>query len=370
MAIERLETEAQDSPEHPLWRDAAVLVDAGWGRESNEDGADLVPEGSAALLADGVGSSDAGDEAMRVFLRNARTHAIETAGALDIQAIMHTINGEIHALQLANKEHAGMQTTAVIAQLALEHRKKLLRVAVVGDAKAVLTKDKRVFVYTKDWNDKKLDFHLNMDRPESEPKIEPSELDLRKWLVECPQRNFCPSALGAEHCSVEWADWEIVDEDQRLYLYSDGVGDNLTPAQVVDLGRNKAPQDACEAVFQHLDKQFGLWLLEICLAYEPHQGDNRFLDILLQSLDSSSLKGRFEEFAEDHDFSDDIDRHDSLYRWLREQDYADFKPLLDAFSGLQPAIQGMLFQKIFPSYAKACWSHHKRDNRSISVVDL
>lgn len=384
MAKKTRPAESSESPEHPLWRNVAMLEDQGWATTPSEDGATLISRKSIALLSDGVGGEKAGAKATEVFLKSTESRAARTRGKPDMPKILQAVHERVRKLQAEQEEYEGMMAAVAIAQVIREGRRRYLKILTVGDTKVVLVKGAKLVDNTLDYHDQEL-----------AAQGVPSELDQREWLVTSENRRYLDAALGTATrlCLFKRYTWENITQGQRLYLYSDGVGDNLTPEQVRDLGYGKTPDDATEAIFTHLDKQLATMLLELCLeddelkklkpffahlngkqraALEPllRQHLIPHLCQVLEFDDAQALKESFQAFIDGRDQSNREHRFGDLYEWMKNEDYKHFVHMLACFEALPDVARSILVQNMFHVCRANFWAYHKADHRSIAVVDL
>ena len=224
--------------------EVASLSDVGRQRENNEDAClywepaskdEFERKGRLAVIADGMGGYEGGQEASRLAVDTIRevyeksNHPDPQAALLDAFAVAHQ---RIQSYAQGHPGFIGMGTTCT----ALVLRERQLYFAHVGDSRLYLLRGPRVSRLTRD--------HSYVSR-----------------LVECgivrsedaerhPQRHILTAALGAggEVLADQAEHGMRLEEGDTLILCTDGLWSVVTEEELAALGRENDPAVSCSAL--------------------------------------------------------------------------------------------------------------------------
>ena len=222
----------------------AGLSDLGCVRENNEDSysywepasdAEFAQKGRLAVVADGMGGHEGGQEASRIAVESIQeTYA--TLPISDPQALLTAGFHEAHQrIQRYAAEHSklrGMGTTATAA-VVLANR---LYYAHVGDSRLYRVNKDSIARLTHD--------HSYVGRLVENGVITPEEAEAH------PQRNILTAALGAGvEIAVETPEFPIpLKAGDTLVLCTDGLWGQLTDLELQRIVAQNTPAAACRAL--------------------------------------------------------------------------------------------------------------------------
>jgi protein phosphatase len=198
-------------------------------RTTNEDSLALEPSRNFYAVFDGMGGANAGDVASQTARDAIRDYVAHRRGvdpkSLLEQALQHGCHAVFSASQ-ANREHAGMGTTAVACMIADNSR---AIVAHVGDSRAYLLRNGRLQALTRD--------HTIVEELVDKGLLSPEEAERH------PYKNVLSRNLGARpETRVDVVEIELRPGD-RLLLCSDGLY-GYASAEAIQylLGSGDAPE--------------------------------------------------------------------------------------------------------------------------------
>ncbi|HUE51099.1 MAG TPA: PP2C family serine/threonine-protein phosphatase [Terriglobales bacterium] len=231
----------------------AGLSDVGCQRENNEDRyaywepaseQQFKQRGRLAVVADGMGGYEGGQEASRIAVEVIEDVYANTPGS-DIQALLITgFHLAHHRIQEHAREHPellGMGTTCTAIALL----DKLLYYAHVGDSRLYLVRDSRIFRLTRD--------HSYVGRLIENGVISQEEAESH------PQRHILTAAMGAGAViAPDNPDQPIqLMAGDVLVLCTDGLWSLLTDSEIIRTVEDAAPSDACKALVEIAKKRGG-----------------------------------------------------------------------------------------------------------------
>jgi serine/threonine protein phosphatase PrpC len=217
------------------------LSDVGCHRENNEDrfeywepasDEEFARKGRLAVIADGMGGYEGGQEASRIAVMT--VERVYAEGNADPQSLL--IEGILTAhqriLQYAS-EHpglTGMGTTCTVVAL-IESR---LYYAHVGDSRLYLIRSEKISQVTRD--------HSYVNRLIESGLIRPEEAENH------PHRNVLTAALGAgiEVAAESAPSFVAVLPEDVLLLCTDGLWGVVSDAQILTAVTGRRSQNACE----------------------------------------------------------------------------------------------------------------------------
>ena len=224
--------------------EVAGLSDLGCQRENNEDSysywepasdADFAQKGRLAIVADGMGGHEGGQEASRIAVEVIQeTYA--SVAATDPQALLtagfHEAHLRIQNYAAANSKLRGMGTTATAVVL-LANR---LYYAHIGDSRLYRVTREEISRLTHD--------HSYVSRLVESGVITPEEAEAH------PQRNILTAALGAgSEVAVETPELPIpLKAGETLMLCTDGLWGQLTDLELQRTVVQNSPATACRAL--------------------------------------------------------------------------------------------------------------------------
>jgi PPM family protein phosphatase len=224
--------------------EVASLSDLGCVRENNEDSysywepasdADFAQKGRLAVVADGMGGHEGGQEASRIAVEAIQETYAETP-ASDPQVLLTAGFHEAHQrIQRYAADHVklrGMGTTATAVVILA----KRLYYAHVGDS--------RLYRVTKDQVTRLTHDHSYVGRLVESGVISPEEAEAH------PQRNILTAALGAgAEVAVETPLAAVVLKPaDTLVLCTDGLWGQLTDGELQRAVLQNPPVTACRAL--------------------------------------------------------------------------------------------------------------------------
>lgn len=224
--------------------EVAGLSDLGCQRENNEDSysywepasdAEFAQKGRLAMVADGMGGHEGGQEASRIAVE-AIQETYANASATDPQALLtagfHEAHQRIQRYAAANSKLRGMGTTATAVVLMADR----LYYAHIGDSRLYRVSREEVTRLTHD--------HSYVGRLVENGVITPEEAEAH------PQRNILTAALGAgAEIVVETPETPIgLKVGDTLVLCTDGLWGQLTDLELQRTVMQNPPVTACRAL--------------------------------------------------------------------------------------------------------------------------
>ena len=219
----------------------ASLTDVGCQRENNEDflsywepdsDADFQKKGRLALIADGMGGYEGGQEASRLAVETIQGIYNENAGDDPRDALLkgfRTAHERIQEYAAAHPEFEGMGTTCTA--LALNNLR--LYFAHVGDSRLYLVRGSAISRLTRD--------HSYVGRLVESGVLRSDEAERH------PQRHILTAALGAGAEIVADAPLDPIDlkQDDVLVLCTDGLWSLIHEPEIHDIVSKHTASAAC-----------------------------------------------------------------------------------------------------------------------------
>jgi serine/threonine protein phosphatase PrpC len=224
--------------------EVASLSDLGCQRENNEDSfsywepasdAEFAQKGRLAVVADGMGGHEGGQEASRIAVEAIQETYAETP-ATDPQTLLtagfHEAHQRIQSYAVAHPKLRGMGTTATAVVVVATN----LYYAHVGDSRLYRVTREEITRLTHD--------HSYVGRLVESGVISPEEAEAH------PQRNILTAALGAgAEIVVETPGAPIpLKTGDALVLCSDGLWGQLTDLELQRAVLQNPPVTACRAL--------------------------------------------------------------------------------------------------------------------------
>jgi len=241
----------------------ARITTAGPVREINEDYLafwesedPLVREqkGSVALLADGVGGLDCGEVASRMAVEEALQIFRDTPASADpadtLRRMFATACTKIHDAALAARAGHSMATTLVASIV----RDRMAYIANVGDTRAYLIRQKKIFQLSKDHVATALPVKLG--------------LMLERQAMASRQRSELTRSVGIEpFCQPDFA-IELLQHGDFILHCTDGLHACVLNDEICEIVSGNHPYDACKQLVALAEKRGGednisLQLLEV-----------------------------------------------------------------------------------------------------------
>jgi len=224
----------------------ASMSDVGCQRENNEDGysywepasdEEFARKGRLAIVADGMGGHEGGQEASRIAVEAieeiyAKTHESDPQSLL--VAGFRIAHERIQEYATANPELHGMGTTATA--IALIDRR--LHYAHIGDSRLYQVREKHISRLTHD--------HSYVGRLVENGVITAEEAESH------PQRHILTAALGAgTEISPEIPEHPILLQSRDvLVLCTDGMWSLLSDSEIEGVVTVSAPSEACRVLVE------------------------------------------------------------------------------------------------------------------------
>jgi len=224
--------------------EVAGLTDVGCARENNEDSylywepaseKEFRRKGRLAVIADGMGGHEGGQEASRLAVETVRDVYDQASGDDPQTALTEsfvTAHARIQDYAERHPAFHGMGTTCT----ALVLRDRQLYFAHVGDSRLYLIRDARILRLTRD--------HSYVGRLVESGIV--SAEDAEKH----PQRHILTAALGAgRELAVDGAEQGLAMQDgDDLLLCTDGLWGVVTDEELETLVSGNAPAESCAAL--------------------------------------------------------------------------------------------------------------------------
>jgi len=232
--------------------EVAGLTDVGCQRENNEDSylywepegdQEFERKGRLAIIADGMGGHEGGQEASRLAVQTVR-EVYENDLRDDTQiALVDSFAAAHHRIRDYAEQHPlfqGMGTTCTAFVL----RGRQLYFAHIGDSRLYLLRDARILRLTRD--------HSYVGRLVESGLVRAEDAERH------PQRHILTAALGSgSEAAVDSAEHGIpVQDGDDLLLCTDGLWGVVTDAELESAVRGKSPAESC-AVLVKLARQRG-----------------------------------------------------------------------------------------------------------------
>src|SRR6202167_6739210 len=224
--------------------DVAGLTDVGCQRENNEDSylywepegdQEFERKGRLAIIADGMGGHEGGQEASRLAVQTVR-EVYENDFRDDTQiALVDSFAAAHHRIRDYAEQHPlfqGMGTTCTAFVL----RGRQLYFAHIGDSRLYLLRDARILRLTRD--------HSYVCRLVESGLVRAEDAERH------PQRHILTAALGAgREVAVDGADQTLVlQEGDDLLLCTDGLWSVVTEEELETAVSRNPPAECCAAL--------------------------------------------------------------------------------------------------------------------------
>jgi protein phosphatase len=201
-----------------------------WEPDSNED---FARKGRLAVIADGMGGYEGGQEASRLAVETVR-HVYEHKFAADPQATlitgMHAAHETIQRFAIEHPQFAGMGTTCT----ALGIVGRNLSFAHVGDSRLYLIRGESISRLTRD--------HSYVGRLVESGIVRPEDAESH------PQRHILTAALGSGREIIPHVPEQAVLLEYRdvVLLCTDGLWSMVGEAELSRVARSETPVAACQ----------------------------------------------------------------------------------------------------------------------------
>src|ERR1700716_186288 len=220
--------------------EVSVQSDIGCLRQNNEDSfgywepeddQQFLRKGRLAVVADGMGGYEGGQEASRLAVETL-VAVYRDFGGDDPQAALvealQTAHEQIREYSFAHPELRGMGTTCTAAAIVQDE----LYYVHVGDTRLYLIRDGQLTRVTRD--------HSYVGRLVESGVISPEEAENH------PQRNILTAALGTnpDLIMVSPAQPEPLRPDDVLLICSDGLWGQVRDSEILDAVENKSAEQA------------------------------------------------------------------------------------------------------------------------------
>jgi serine/threonine protein phosphatase PrpC len=224
--------------------EVAGLSDVGCQRENNEDfylywepaaEDEFRLKGRLAVVADGMGGYEGGQEASRIAVETVR-EVYESTVSEDPRAVLVEAFLEAHEriqnYAIQNSELAGMGTTCT----ALVIRERELHFAHVGDSRLYLIRGSQISRLTRD--------HSYVGRLVESGIVRAEDAEKH------PQRHILTAALGAgSEIVVDGAEQNVsLRESDQVMLCTDGLWGVVTEEELQAAASTNAPAECCAAL--------------------------------------------------------------------------------------------------------------------------
>ena len=224
--------------------EVASLTDVGCQRENNEDSylywepasdEEFQRKGRLAVIADGMGGHEGGQEASRLAVETVRQVYDQSVGDNPQAALVESFGAAHAQIQNYAERHPafqGMGTTCT----ALVLRGRQLYFAHVGDSRLYLVRGARVLRLTRD--------HSYVGRLVESGIVRAEDAERH------PQRHILTAALGAgRELAVDGADQGLaLQEGDDLLLCTDGLWSMVTEEELETAVSANAPAECCAAL--------------------------------------------------------------------------------------------------------------------------
>lgn len=221
----------------------ACRTDTGRQREQNEDAVAILPDIGVAILADGMGGHNAGEQASRMAVEMVQAILLQTAGVppdARLDTAIQAAHSGILEKAAASPRYKGMGTTIVVTLL----DRQRLTYAHVGDSRLYRWRKGRLEQLTHD-HSLQQEF---IDKGHYTPAEAASKVG----------RNILTRALGLEgELRVDVGSTDIQDKDRYL-ICSDGLHE-MVPDEAICawLARRFDAETTCEALVDLANTQGG-----------------------------------------------------------------------------------------------------------------
>ena len=221
--------------------EAASLTDIGLQRTNNEDSylywepdsdEEFRRKGRLAIVADGMGGYEGGQEASRVAVETVR-HVYDNDFVDDAQltliAAFESAHQNIQRYALEHPQFYGMGTTCTALSIIDRH----LYFAHVGDSRLYLVRGETISRLTRD--------HSYVGRLVETGIVRSQDAELH------PQRHILTAALGSGKDVIPHVPEQplLLEKGDTLVLCTDGLWGQVPDAELARVVQTNAPSDAC-----------------------------------------------------------------------------------------------------------------------------
>jgi len=221
--------------------EAASLTDIGLQRTNNEDSylywepdsdEEFRRKGRLAIVADGMGGYEGGQEASRVAVETVR-HVYDNDFVDDAQltliAAFESAHQNIQRYALEHPQFYGMGTTCTALSIIDRH----LYFAHVGDSRLYLVRGETISRLTRD--------HSYVGRLVETGLVRSEDAELH------PQRHILTAALGSGKDVIPHVPEQplLLEKGDTLVLCTDGLWGQVPDAELARVVQANAPSDAC-----------------------------------------------------------------------------------------------------------------------------
>jgi PPM family protein phosphatase len=226
--------------------EAASLTDVGLQRADNEDSDlywepdsedDFRRKGRLAVVADGMGGYEGGQEASRLAVETVRYIYDRDFHDDPQQALvsgLESAHANIHRYAVEHPEFRGMGTTCTAISIVADQ----LYFAHVGDSRLYLVREERISRLTRD--------HSYVGRLVESGIVRSEDAESH------PQRHILTAALGSGREVVPHVPEQPIqlESDDILILCTDGLWSLIQERELADISAAYAPPDACARLMQ------------------------------------------------------------------------------------------------------------------------
>lgn|ERR1700722_1556562 len=224
----------------------ASLTDVGRQRSNNEDSylywepeseQEFARKGRLAVVADGMGGYEGGQEASRIAVETVREHYDRAVGQDPQQALVAALIAAHASIQSYAVEHPqlqGMGTTCTALAIVGSH----LYFAHVGDSRLYLVRGATISRLTRD--------HSYVGRLVESGIVRPEDAESH------PQRHILTAALGSgREVDPDFPEAPYTLEDgDSLILCTDGLWSLVSEQEIANVIRSNSPADSCRTLVQ------------------------------------------------------------------------------------------------------------------------
>ena len=224
----------------------ASLTDVGRQRSNNEDSylywepeseQEFARKGRLAVVADGMGGYEGGQEASRIAVETVREHYDRAVGQDPQQALVAALIAAHASIQSYAVEHPqlqGMGTTCTALAIVGSH----LYFAHVGDSRLYLVRGVTISRLTRD--------HSYVGRLVESGIVRPEDAESH------PQRHILTAALGSgREVDPDFPEAPYTLEDgDSLILCTDGLWSLVSEQEIANVIRSNSPANSCLTLVQ------------------------------------------------------------------------------------------------------------------------
>lgn len=224
----------------------ASLTDVGRLRTNNEDsylywepdsGEEFAQKGRLAVIADGMGGYEGGQEASRLAVETIRyiyEHKFGTDSQTTLVAGMQAAHETIQRFAVEHPQYAGMGTTCT----ALSIVGRNLSFAHIGDSRLYLIRGERIARLTKD--------HSYVGRLVESGIVRSEDAESH------PQRHILTAALGSGREVAPHTPEQPValEEGDVIVLCTDGLWGLVGEAELEHIAQSEPPAEACQRLVE------------------------------------------------------------------------------------------------------------------------